>query len=66
MGHRPGRPGGTGAIWRGSRDRSVAVAHAHVIAARCPAARLHIVDGGGDMLLSHLEHIIDGITPRRQ
>jgi hypothetical protein len=33
-------------------------------AARCPAARLHIIDGGGHMLLSRLEHIMDGITPR--
>jgi hypothetical protein len=30
------------------------------------AARLHIVDGGEHMLLSHLEHIADSITPRRR
>ena len=35
-------------------------------AARCPAARLHIIDGGGHMLLSQLEHIMGSITPRRR
>jgi pimeloyl-ACP methyl ester carboxylesterase len=53
-------------IWHGTQDRNVPVAHAHVIAARCPAARLHIIDGGGHMLLSQLEHIMGSITPRRR
>jgi len=53
-------------IWHGTQDRNVPVAHAHVIAARCPAARLHIVDGGGHLLLSDLERIMDSITPRRR
>jgi len=53
-------------IWHGTQDRNVPVAHAHVIAARCPAARLHVVDGGGHMLLSHLEDIMASMTPRRR
>jgi hypothetical protein len=36
-----------------------------MIAARCPAAGLHIIDGGGHMLLSHLVHIMDSIAPRQ-
>ena len=40
------------------------MAHARAIAARCPQAQLHIVDGGGHMLLSHLEHIIASVTPQ--
>jgi hypothetical protein len=39
------------------------VAHARVIADRCPTARLHIVEGGGHMLLSHLDQIIESVTP---
>jgi pimeloyl-ACP methyl ester carboxylesterase len=50
-------------IWHGTGDRNVPVAHARVIAARCPAARLHIVEGGGHMLLSHLDQIIDSLAP---
>jgi pimeloyl-ACP methyl ester carboxylesterase len=53
-------------IWHGTRDRNVPVAYAYVIAATCPAARLHIVDGGGHMLLSHLERIMNSITLRRR
>jgi pimeloyl-ACP methyl ester carboxylesterase len=49
-------------IWHGSEDRNVPVAHARVIAARCPTARLHIVDGGGHMLLSRLDQILAGMT----
>jgi pimeloyl-ACP methyl ester carboxylesterase len=49
-------------IWHGTLDRNVPVAHARVIAARCPAARLHVVDGGGHLLLGHLPQIIEGIT----
>jgi pimeloyl-ACP methyl ester carboxylesterase len=52
-------------IWHGTEDRNVPVAHARVIAARCGAAELHIVEGGGHMLLSHLGQIIAGLTPRR-
>jgi len=52
-------------IWHGTQDRNVPVAHARAIAARCPQAQLHIVDGGGHMLLSHLGHIIASVTPRR-
>lgn len=48
-------------IWHGTEDRNVPVAHARVIAARCPTARLHIVDGGGHMLLSQLDQILAGM-----
>jgi len=49
-------------IWHGSADRNVPVTHARVIAARCPSARLHIVDGGGHMLLSELDQVLEGMT----
>jgi pimeloyl-ACP methyl ester carboxylesterase len=45
-------------IWHGTEDRNVPVAHARVIAARCPAAHLHLVDGAGHMLLSQLDQIL--------
>ncbi len=32
------------------------------IAARCPAARLHIVEGGGHMLLARLDDIVGSLT----
>jgi pimeloyl-ACP methyl ester carboxylesterase len=51
-------------IWHGTQDRNVPVAHARAIAAGCPQAQLHIVEGGGHMLLSQLEHIIAGVTPQ--
>ncbi len=41
------------------------VAHARVIAAACPTARLHIVEGGGHMLLSQLDQIIEGLLPHQ-
>jgi pimeloyl-ACP methyl ester carboxylesterase len=50
-------------IWHGTEDRNVPVAHARVIAARCRAARLHIVEGGGHMLLGQLDQIIEALTP---
>jgi pimeloyl-ACP methyl ester carboxylesterase len=50
-------------IWHGTDDRNVPVAHARVIAARCPTAGLHIVEGGGHMLLSHLDEIIESLAP---
>jgi pimeloyl-ACP methyl ester carboxylesterase len=49
-------------IWHGTDDRNVPVAHARVIAAACPAARLHIVDGGGHVLLGQLNQIIEAMT----
>ena len=49
-------------IWHGTDDRNVPVAHARVIAAACPAARLHIVDGGGHVLLGQLDQIIEAMT----
>jgi pimeloyl-ACP methyl ester carboxylesterase len=50
-------------VWHGTEDRNVPVAHARVIAAMCPAARLHIVEGGGHMLLGQLDQIITSVTP---
>lgn len=50
-------------IWHGTEDRNVPVAHARVIASRCPAARLHIVEGGGHMLLGQIDRIIDSLSP---
>jgi pimeloyl-ACP methyl ester carboxylesterase len=50
-------------IWHGTADRNVPVAHARVIAARCPAARLHIVEGGGHLLLSHVDEILASLAP---
>jgi hypothetical protein len=35
-----------------------------VIASRCPHAELHIVDGGGHMLLGRLDQILAGVTDR--
>ena len=49
-------------VWHGIQDRNVPVAHAHVIAARCPAAQLHVVEGGGHMLFSHLGQILASVT----
>jgi pimeloyl-ACP methyl ester carboxylesterase len=45
-------------VWHGTRDRNVPLGHARVIAARCPTAQLHLIPGGGHMLLSNLEEII--------
>jgi pimeloyl-ACP methyl ester carboxylesterase len=49
-------------IWHGTEDRNVPVAHARAIAARSPAAQLHVVEGGGHMLLSHLGQILASVT----
>ena len=49
-------------VWHGDRDRNVPVAHARVIAARCPHAELHIVEGGGHMPLRHLDQILASVT----
>jgi pimeloyl-ACP methyl ester carboxylesterase len=53
-------------IWHGTKDRNVPVAHARVIAARCPAGELHIVENGGHMLLSQLDQIIGSVTPHQE
>jgi pimeloyl-ACP methyl ester carboxylesterase len=45
-------------VWHGTEDRNVPVEHGRVIAARCPTAQLHLIEGGGHMLLSSLEEII--------
>ena len=45
-------------IWHGTEDRNVPVAHARVVAARCPTAQLHVVAGGGHMLLGQLDGIL--------
>ena len=48
-------------VWHGTEDRNVPVAHARLIAAICPTARLHLIAGGGHMLLSSLEEIIEAL-----
>jgi pimeloyl-ACP methyl ester carboxylesterase len=53
-------------IWHGTEDRNVPVAHARVIAAACPAARVHIVEGGGHMPLGQLDQIIEALTPHQE
>jgi pimeloyl-ACP methyl ester carboxylesterase len=50
-------------IWHGTEDRNVPVAHARVIGALCPGARLHIVEGGGHLLLGQIDQIIDSLSP---
>jgi pimeloyl-ACP methyl ester carboxylesterase len=50
-------------VWHGARGRNVPVARARVIVARCPAARLHIVEGGGRRLLGELGQIIADVRP---
>jgi hypothetical protein len=43
--------------------RNVPVAHAAVIATRCPAATVQIVNGGGHLLIGPLDQIIAGLRP---
>ena len=50
-------------VWHGTADRNVPVAHAGVIAARCPTAQTHLVEGGGHMLFAELEQIVAGVSP---
>jgi pimeloyl-ACP methyl ester carboxylesterase len=49
-------------VWHGTEDRNVPVAHARAIAARCPAAEIHLVEGGGHLLLAQLGPIIASVT----
>jgi pimeloyl-ACP methyl ester carboxylesterase len=51
-------------VWHGTLDRNVPVAHARVIAARCPTGQLHLVDGGGHMLIHQLDEIVAGLAPQ--
>lgn len=55
-------------VWHGTADKNVPVVHARVIAARCPTAQLHLVEGGGHMLLVHLDEILAELhgPPRQQ
>jgi pimeloyl-ACP methyl ester carboxylesterase len=50
-------------VWHGTADRNVPVAHGHVIANRCPAGELHVVDGGGHLLLDQLDEILASVRP---
>ena len=50
-------------LWHGTADRNVPVAHARVVAARCPVARLHVVEGGGHLLLAQLDEILAAVSP---
>jgi pimeloyl-ACP methyl ester carboxylesterase len=49
-------------IWHGTEDRNVPVAHARYIAKLCPTARLHIVDGGGHMLVDEMDAILSSLS----
>ncbi len=50
-------------VWHGTEDRNVPVVHAGVIAARCPTARLHIVEGEGHMLFGQIDDILASVLP---
>jgi pimeloyl-ACP methyl ester carboxylesterase len=50
-------------VWHGDHDRNVPAEHARVIASVCPKAQLHIVEGGGHMLLDQLDEILTGMEP---
>jgi pimeloyl-ACP methyl ester carboxylesterase len=48
-------------VWHGTEDRNVPFAHAGVIAARFPRAELHVVEGGGHLLVGQMEAIVAGV-----
>jgi pimeloyl-ACP methyl ester carboxylesterase len=48
-------------IWHGTQDRNVPVAHARLIAKVCPTARLHLVEGGGHMLLGEIDNVLSSL-----
>ena len=58
-----GDPAGTPVIvLHGTPGSSRQLAHARVIAARCPTAHVHIVDGGGHLLLDAIDRILASVT----
>lgn len=52
-------------VWQGTEDRNVPLAHGKVIAKRCPTAELHVVEGGGHLLINQMEQILDTMNARR-
>jgi pimeloyl-ACP methyl ester carboxylesterase len=52
-------------VWQGSEDRNVPPAHGRVIASRCPTAELHVVEGGGHLLINSLDEILNSMTARQ-
>jgi pimeloyl-ACP methyl ester carboxylesterase len=52
-------------VWQGTEDRNVPFAHGRVIADRCPTAELHVVEGGGHLLINQLDQIIDTMAARQ-
>lgn len=50
-------------VWHGTEDRNVPVAHARVLAALCPTAQLHVIEGEGHMMLERLEEIVGSLRP---
>lgn len=48
-------------VWHGDSDRNVPPEHARVIASLCPTAQLHMVEGGGHMLVDELDEILAGV-----
>lgn len=48
-------------VWHGTEDRNVPVAHARLIAELCPTAHLHLVEGGGHMLLGEIDEVLSAL-----
>jgi pimeloyl-ACP methyl ester carboxylesterase len=52
-------------VWQGTEDRNVPFAHGRVITKLCPTAELHVVEGGGHLLINQLDEILDTLTTRQ-
>lgn len=52
-------------VWQGTEDRNVPFPHGRVIANRCPTAELHVVEGGGHLLINQLDEIITTMASRQ-
>jgi pimeloyl-ACP methyl ester carboxylesterase len=51
-------------VWQGTEDRNVPLAHGRVIANLCPTAELHVVEGGGHLLINQLDQILASMSRR--
>lgn len=52
-------------VWQGTEDKNVPLAHGKVIARRCPTAQLHLVEGGGHLLINQMDQILDTMNALR-
>lgn len=52
-------------VWQGTEDRNVPFPHGQVIADLCPTAELHVVEGGGHLLVNQLDEIITTMVTRQ-